>query len=359
MLTLVKLLLFTTALTSAYNIPSISLLNRRDTLVTLLTQSTVLLTTSEQRPICVIGASGTTGRECITTLALQQQPVRAVSRTMLELDSTQKKYIEQHNIDIVKDQSKISDIIKGTSAVIFLANAKKYERYRWSPQQTAAKSTSQQQTYEDIDVHSLKSVATACIKHKVPRLVYVSASCRSCTLDDADEELDKMSGITCQNCQSKQAGEKILKTLYKDQTNLGYTIIRIGFIVHTGTYEGERRGPKELELNQDYTKSGMISKYDLADLCINAAQSKDTASKTFEAYYRDTAHPFDISESLKKCTATGRSMEECFFGSAFKNNKPRDLEDIRNTPLQGSVFATGAEHIGDSYQELFKNLKID
>lgn len=345
-----------TNISCAYNLPQL-LLNRRAAL-TIITHSPLLLANPDTKPICIIGASGATGRECVKTLALQHQPVRAVSRTPVtfpdeDLDTDSKRYIEHHNIDI-KDQSKIGNIVKGTSAVIFLANAKKYQRY--ADTSATLQPPSSEQTYEDIDVLSLKSIATACITHKVPRLVYVSASCRSC---ESDNEIDKMSGIQCDNCRTKQAGEKIIRRLYKEQTSIDYTIIRIGFIIHTGTYEGERRGPKELELNQDFTKSGMISKYDLSDICINAAQSKDTASTTFETYYRDTAQPYDITEGLKKCTSRGKSMEECFFGSAYKSEKPRDLEELRNSPLQGSVFSTGFEYIGETYPELFKNLKRD
>jgi nucleoside-diphosphate-sugar epimerase len=350
--------------TSAYNIPpSISsiILNRRDALT--LAASNIIstqvqsfpLTPNNPKPICVIGASGATGSECVKTLAEQHQLVRAVSRTPLNLDTTSKEYIQHYQTDITSTQN-INKIIKGTSAVIFVANAMKYKKYEKQPETT--------QTYEYIDVHSLKKIAKSCILYKVPRLVFVSASCRSCNIDTTtndtsdDTYLDKMSGITCHNCRTKQMGESIIKELYKSApTNIDYTIVRVGFIINTGTYSGERRGPAELEINQDFTKSGMISKYDLADLCINAATSSDTARTTFEAYYRDTAQPYDINESLKICTSKGKSIEECFFGESFKTSKPRDLEDIRNTPLKGSIFATGAEHIGASYPELFKGLK--
>jgi len=340
--------------TYAYMIPQ-PFLNRRDAIVA---ASSVLLFPQQDviKPICVIGASGATGTECVRVLANEQQHVRAVSRSHVHEDVANKeykKYIQEVNIDI-KDQSKIDEIIKSTSAVIFLANAKKYQKY--APQSGMSDS---EQTYEDIDVHALKNIATACILHKVPRLVYVSASCRSCNAFPEDD-IDQMSGIKCYNCRSKQQGETIIRNLYKNvPMNIDYTIIRTGFIINTGSYQGEQRGVKEIELNQDFTKSGMISKYDLAELCICAAKSKDAGRTTFEAYYRDSAQPYDIKESLNKCMAGGTSMEECFFGSAFKNTKPRDLEDIRNAPLKGSIFSTGFEHIGDTYADLFKNLNKD
>lgn len=336
--------------TSAYMVPFI---NRRDAIIA---ASSVLLLPPQNaiKPVCVIGASGATGTECVKALVSENQHVRAVSRTpMKELDIPNRQLIEEINIDI-KDKSKIDSIIKSTSAVIFLANAQKYQRY-------ATSQISPQQSYEDIDVHALKNIATACIYHKVPRLVYVSASCRSCSAYP-EEDIDKMSGITCDNCRSKQQGEEIIKTLYKNvptATSIDYTIIHTGFIINTGSYQGEQRGVKEIELNQDFTKSGMISKYDLADICINAARSKNTARTTFEAYYRDSTQPYDIKESLNKCMAGGTSMEECFFGSAFRNTKPKDLEDIRNAPLKGSIFSTGFEHVGDTYADIFRKLVKD
>ena len=53
-------------------------------------------------------------------------------------------------------------------------------------------------------------------------------------------------------------------------------------------------------------------------------------------------------------------MEECFFGSSFKDgNKPKDLEELRKTPIKGSLFTTGKEYSGDTWSELFTDLKRD
>lgn len=373
---LAQLLILFSVITDAYMVPYCSLnpstshMSRRDIsrLISAVSLSTVLpqQVLSHEKPVCVIGASGQTGTECVKQLAQMHQPVRAVSRHVInkqnldDLDALSKSFIQNLSIDI-KNQSAIDSIIKGTSSVIFLANAKKYNRYIKSD-------TEEFQNYEDIDIYSLKNIVKACIKYEVPRLVYVSASCRSCT-EDHSLDIDKMSAIKCENCASKQVGEKIIRKHYAKNAQMpSYTIIRVGYLI-SAMYskqpddpedkESIMRGAKDLEINQDYTKSGMITKFDLASLCINAAKSPHTAATTFEAYYRDTTQPYDVKESLNKCTSLGKSVEECFFGSAFKDSKPKDLEEVRKTPIKGSIFTTGNEHSGESWNELFRNLKKD
>jgi nucleoside-diphosphate-sugar epimerase len=330
------------------NLPSY--LNRKELIYLATLSASNLLKVNKTNPICVIGASGETGQECVKLLANQKQYVRAVSRKMIEFNDiniNSIKYIEKKKVDI-KDNSLINDIIKGSSFVIFLANAKKYNRYSKSD-------IEEFQNYEDIDVFSLKNIIKSCIRYKIPRLIYVSASCRSCN-DDNMLDIDKISGLKCDNCISKQLGEKIIRKYYKENNkpNVHYTIIRTGYL-----FNGNNRNINDIEINQDYSKSGMISRTDLANICINAALSPNTIDSTFEAYYRDTTQPYDIKESLTKCTNLGKSQEECFFGSSFKNRKPKNIDEIRNTELKGSLFTTGYEHNGNSWYELFKNLKKD
>ena len=103
----------------------------------------------------------------------------------------------------------------------------------------------------------------------------------------------------------------------------------------------------------------MISRVDLANLCIRSLENDKTSRTTFEAYYRDSTQPYDVKESLSKCTALGKSVEECFFGSSFKDRKPDNIEDVRKNPIKGSIFTTGEEYSGGSWEELFGSLKKD
>lgn len=124
-----------TTMASAYT-PAIPhhYITRRNALY-LTTAASLLLPISSNatqpvKPVCVIGASGETGLECVKILAQEHQPVRAVSRKsiMPDLDQISQSYVSSINADI-KDPAIIDTIIKGTSSVIFLANAKKYSRY--------------------------------------------------------------------------------------------------------------------------------------------------------------------------------------------------------------------------------------
>jgi nucleoside-diphosphate-sugar epimerase len=347
---LVKLIFFISIIT-----PSISFslnlfnLNRRD-LFHLAAGVSYLSSKQYAKPVCIIGANGETGKECMKLLANNKTYVRAISRKKIDIDKLElddinaKKYIDSLQFDI-RSSNNIDNIIKGTSSVIFLANAKKKYRY-------IKTDVEEYQNYEDVDVMGLENVAKACVKNNIPRLVYVSGSCKSCT-DDPELEIDKICGIECENCRTKQAGENIIRNIYKN-SNLDYTIIRIGYLIN-----GENRGPTELEINQDYTKSGMISRIDLANICLNSINNPKTARTTFEAYYKDTTQPYDAKDSLQLCTNLGKSIEECFFGSEFKDKKPKNMDEVRNKPIKGSLFTTGNEYQGENWSDLFKNIRRD
>ena len=333
------------------NVPSMSIYPNRREVLSYGTSVALLPVSKLNQHVSIIGANGGTGRECARLLAEDGQYVKAISRNPLILDDSRlNKYIEPVQLDI-KDRDNVqylSNHIKGSSAVFFLANAKRNQRYIKSD-------TDEFQNYEDIDIFGLQAVVASCIMHKVQHLVYVSASCKSCMTDDASQN-DKISGIECENCLSKQVGENIIKKCYESNyaQGLGYTIIRIGFLMN-----GENRGVKELELNQDYTKSGIISRTDLASLCIASTKYPQTKKTTFEAYYRDSTQPYDVKESLSKCTGLGKSVEECFFGSEYKDKKPQSLEELRKKSVKGSLFTTGNEYNGNTWDELFKDLQAD
>jgi len=86
--------------------------------------------------ITVIGASGETGKECVKLLVEEGKNVRAVSRKTFEFNEEDiglntKNLVESIPMDIKDRRSErmLYDTLKGSSAVIFLANAKKKFRY--------------------------------------------------------------------------------------------------------------------------------------------------------------------------------------------------------------------------------------
>lgn len=339
-------------ITYVTNINSFSLnslvLNRRDFFQKSASASAFSMVPSvfnQDKPICIIGASGETGIECIKILSERNKKVRAVSRKGVEGN----KNVENIQYDI-RNATGLDNIIRGTSSVIFLANGKKKPQF-------SRKYIESSQTYEEIDVSALTNVVKSCVKNNIKRFVYVSASCKSCMIDP-DTAVDKISGIECENCRSKQTGEGIIRDIYSSVHSSGkkidYTIIRVGFLIN-----GDKRKINEIEINQDFTKSGMLSREDLATLCIDAIDIPKAGGKTVEAYYKDTTQPFDVKESLDKCTGLGKSIEECFFGSEYKDKKPTDMEEVRKKPIKGSLFATGNEYLGEELIEMFEKTKSD
>jgi hypothetical protein len=112
--------------------------------------------------------------------------------------------------------------------------------------------------------------------------------------------------LSCEQCRSKRAGEDAIRELYAqaNDPSLGYTIVRVGYLT-----TGEKRGISQIELNQGESKTGIISRQDLADLLIEAAASPDARGTTFECYYRDTAQPVDIAKSLAQCRSLGKTTQ--------------------------------------------------
>ena len=161
---------------------------------------------------------------------------------------------------------------------------------------------------------------------------------------------------SCENCYKKQVGEERIKVLYENTPDdMSYTIVRPGMLS-----PGERRGVKEVEFNQGISKSGIISRMDLADVLVAASDTNNGAKKTFEVYYKDTAQPVDMYQSLKTCKEMGKSVKECFFGEDYKDDKePLSIDKMLKTPVKGVIFPSGNEVNGDDYKMMLKNLKVD
>jgi putative NADH-flavin reductase len=208
-----------------------------------------------ENPVTVIGASGYTGGDCVRELVARNLPVRAVSRKPISLDKLPKSLVTAIGADVTVPSS-LPAAIQGASSVIFLASARK----RFS---ATGSDSSNVDSYEDVEHLGLINVAKECIRNKVPRLVVVSSSCKC-----KDGQADKATGMMCDQCSSKRAGEQAVRELYAQAAlpEVGYTIVRPGLL-----NTGERRGVKEVEINQGESKTGVISRLDLADLLLAAA----------------------------------------------------------------------------------------
>lgn len=221
-------------------------------------------------PFCVIGANGKTGTKCVQDILGRGLAVRACSRSGVYYEPETNEAGKPSDILLptacdVTIPSTVVDAVKGTRAVIFAASASK-----------------QGGTPNEVDNIGLQNVATACIANKIPHLVIVSSG----GVSKPDSPVYKFLNIFGGIMEEKIKGEDTVRTMYanlKDE-GLTYTIIRPG-----GLTEEPGRGVSEIELNQGDTKSGRISRYDVAKLCVESPFYPElTGSTTFECYDADT-----------------------------------------------------------------------
>lgn len=213
---------------------------------------------------------------------------------------------------------------------------------------------------DNVEDIGLVNVANEAIRSNVKRLIIVSSICAKCQRSDDTsgngygEPIDR-GFASCDACYKKQIGEERVRILYeKAPKHLSYTIIRPGMLS-----PGERRGPSEIEFNQGISKSGIISRLDLADILVSVAFTNNGAKKTFEVYYKDTAQPVDMYKSLKTCKELGHSIRECFFGEGYNETEPLTMDKVMKMPQRGSIFISGTEVLGNNYNDMLKKLKKD
>lgn len=273
-------------------------------------------TVGNQLPFCVIGANGKTGTKCVQDILSRGMPVRATSRGGIyneaEADSTSGKTTNPLLMPTVCDvtiPSTVDAAVKGSRAVIFAASASK-----------------QGGTPSQVDNIGLKNVASACIANGVPHLVIVSSG----GVSKPDSSIYKFLNIFGGIMEEKIKGEDTVRSMYanlKDEDGkqgLTYTIIRPG-----GLTEEPIRGVSEIALNQGDVKSGRISRYDVAKLCVEATFYPElTGSTTFECYDADTGKELgsvgmsnllkqkssNPSESLSEKERLGQSYKAIFTG---------------------------------------------
>jgi uncharacterized protein YbjT (DUF2867 family) len=281
----------------------------------------------QQLPFCVIGANGGTGTKCVQDILSRGMTVKASSRSGIYYeteteDATESNKNKKNNplllptICDVTVPSTVDAAVKGCRAVIFAASASK-----------------QGGTPSAVDNIGLKNVALACIANKIPHLVIVSSG----GVSKPDSPVYKFLNIFGGIMEEKIKGEDTIREMYANLNNdkddnskssLTYTIIRPG-----GLTEDPIRGVSEIELNQGDMKSGRISRYDVAKLCVEVSFYPElTGSTTFECYDGDTR---------KGLGSVGMS-------NILKRNSDPSSEQV-----------TGKERVGNSYKALFSGLEKD
>lgn len=325
----------------------------------------------------VFGASGYTGGDTVRALLNKGFDVVAVTRRKVNIVDRDHVGINTLVINNIKDKNRVTsaiadvikpdtlkNIMKNAESVIYCAASRPKVKLTGTP---GTKSYDEMKKNEeegiiaepsyDVEDIGLVNVAKEAINCGVKRLVVVSSICAKCQKgkEQMGEAIDR--GIaSCENCYKKQVGEERIKVLYENTpSDMSYTIVRPGMLS-----PGERRGVKEVEFNQGISKSGIISRMDLADVLVAAADTNNSAKKTFEVYYKDTAQPVDMYQSLKTCKEMGKSVKECFFGEDYKDDKePLSIDKMLKNPVKGVIFPSGNEVNGDDYKIMLKNLKVD
>mmetsp|Transcript_7168 Transcript_7168/g.10464 ORF Transcript_7168/g.10464 Transcript_7168/m.10464 type:complete len:358 (-) Transcript_7168:40-1113(-) len=269
----------------------------------------------EGGPICIIGANGKTGSECVGACLARGIQVVATSRGgeytqggPYDADIS-KKLLQRKPCDVTIPSTVDSAILK-SRAVIFAASASKAGG-----------------TASAVDNVGLVNVAKACINQKIPHLVIVSSG----AVTKPDSPVYKFLNLFGNIMAEKIKGEDAVRELYKNQASgCTYTVIRPG-----GLTIEEGRGVGALELNQGDTKSGRISRADVASICVESTNYPQlTGGATFECYDADTAKPLKtvgVSNILKQKTKADDDQ----------------------------VFINGKERRGSTFREIFTGLEKD
>jgi uncharacterized protein YbjT (DUF2867 family) len=258
---------------------------------------------ADLEPFCVIGANGKTGTKCVQELLQRNIPVRATSRSGIYEAETENPLLLSMKCDVT-EPSTVEMAVRGTRAVIFAASSSK----------TGG-------TPAQVDNDGLVNVARACIAAKVPHLVIVSSG----SVTKPGSTVYKFLNLFGKIMEEKIKGEDAVRNLYAGVEGVTYTVIRPG-----GLTEEPPLGVSALELNQGDTKSGRISRYDVASLCIESTFYPElTGGTTFECYDADT----------------GKNINSVGMSNMMKQN------------TDPAEFSTGFERRGGTWEAIFTGLK--
>ena len=269
---------------------------------------------TKDQTVLVLGANGLTGRECVASILASGRPCVATSRSGSFVDeaSLSSPKLTTTALDVT-DAAHVDEVVRSTpnlGAVIFAASV----------------SSRKGQSAFAVDRDGVVNAAEACIAHKVPRYVVISSG----TVTRPDSFVYQLLNTVGKGImEAKIQGEDQVRNLYAQpgvlSQGLGYTIVRPG-----GLTTGEPLGVTALELNQGDTKSGRLSRADVAAVCINALDSTATWDTTFELYESLTAKPIEsvgLSNILKQKGETN--------------------------------FVSGFERRGSTWTDLFQGLVVD
>jgi nucleoside-diphosphate-sugar epimerase len=268
------------------------------------------------KAVLVLGANGQTGRHVVQIVASQgsdggkpRRPCVATTRSGA-LDYDVNESVRLASVDVTSLES-VRAAIAATSnlgAVVFCA------------------SVSSNQDSFAVDRDGVINAAKCCVEQRVPRLVVVSSG----AVSRPDSPVYLLLNTVAKGImEAKIQGEDAVRDMYRDprlvEAGVGYTVIRPG-----GLTSDEPVGPSGLELNKGDTKSGRLSRQDVAALCVACLDSSAAFDTTFECYDKDTARP----------------LQSVGLSNILRLRDP--------TP-----FKSGRECQGSTFPELFQSLERD
>ena len=260
-------------------------------------------------PIAVLGASGRTGALCVASCLRHGFPVKALTRSGSwppEKLAGGLSIVNENLLDIatcdVKDPNAISNAIKGCRAVIYAASASK--------QGGDAKA---------IDNAGVVSAARACLGANVGRYIVISSTATTRPKSLGYVFTDVFGGIMGE----KRLGEIGVEELYSshgETPSSSYTIVRPGGLEEPK--KNEVLGPAELEISQGDTLAGIVSRSDLAEVCVELASSTqpNLANTAVELYYTNSAQPCE--GKFKSQLKNGVRLHGSTYAELFQQIQP-------------------------------------
>lgn len=251
-----------------------------------------------QKVIAVVGANGKTGRKVVDLSLTRDIETVAITRTgLFDAVASLRSATKSSQIDKLKvraadvtDPATLAQALKGVDACIFAASASK-----------------EGGTADEVDRTGLINVALACLENNVPRLVVVSSGAVTKPWSPVYLFLNLFGGIM----RAKIEGENEVRRLYAERgpgtVAPSYTIIRPG-----GLLEDPPLGCSAIELNQGDVMSGRISRWDVAELCVECIDSEDAFNTTYECYYKETGQPLSnvgFSNMFRRTNTAGDRIQ--------------------------------------------------
>lgn len=275
---------------------------RIEVILILLSLYSSFIIVANSKRVVVLGANGQTGRRCVELALKRGYETIAVTRSgdLADLPSySLSKSLKTCKGD-VKDLSNAN--WEAVDAVIYCASASK-----------------EGGTALEVDFEGVVNGGRLCIQQGVGRYVVVSSGATSKPFSPVYLFLNLFGGIMA----NKAKGEQAVREMYASApANVGYTIVRPG-----GLTTEPAVGVGGIELNQQDEKSGRISRWDVAELCLECVDSADTSRTTIDCYNKDTGRPLsqvglsnlfklkqDAPVAAGKYERRGTSWKEIFQG---------------------------------------------